>query len=455
MKARIQQVGAFLAGMVLPNIGAFIAWGFLTALFIPSGWIPNEHLARLVSPTVLNLLPILIGFAGGRLIYGIRGGVVGAVGTMGVVAGSDIPMFIGAMIMGPLGGWTIRWFDRIVKRAIPVGFEMLAANFSAGILGLALMLLAFTLVGSAVQAVTAALGAGARWVTRAGMLPLIALLIEPGKVLFVNNAINHGILAPLGVAEVKEAGKSIFFLLESNPGPGLGLLLAYWLCGKGTAKASSPGAILIQFFGGIHELYFPYVLMNPLTLLAVVAGGLSADTVFVLTGAGLVATPSPGSVFAQIAMAPRGGLFPVLSGILAGALASLAVAIPIVRRTRTDEIDGDNLAKATETMITSKAEARISLRSAAIYFVCEAGMGSSVMGASILRGKLKQAGIQREVRHSALSELPASAGIVVLHRSLSIRAAEMAPDARIYAVDEFIQTPVYDRLIDDLAGAAR
>jgi len=328
---------------------------------------------------------------------------------------------------------------------------MLVNNFSAGILGLALMLLAYTLVGSAVQSVTAALGAGARWVTRAGMLPLIALLIEPGKVLFVNNAINHGILAPLGVAEVKEAGKSIFFLLESNPGPGLGLLLAYWLCGKGTARASSPGAILIQFFGGIHELYFPYVLMNPLTLLAVVAGGLSADTVFVLSGAGLVATPSPGSVFAQIAMAPKAGLIPVLSGILAGALASLAVAIPIVRRTRTDEIDADNLAKAAEAMTISKAESRISLGSSAIYFVCEAGMGSSVMGASILRGKLKQAGIQREVRHSALSDLPASAGIVVLHRSLSSRAAEMAPEARIYALDECIRTPVYDRLIKDLA----
>jgi mannitol PTS system EIICBA or EIICB component len=450
MKARIQQVGAFLAGMVIPNIGAFIAWGFLTALFIPSGWLPNEHLAKLVSPTVLNLLPILIGFTGGRLVYGMRGGVVGAVATMGVIAGSSIPMFIGAMIMGPLGGWTIQIFDRMVKARIPIGFEMLAANFSAGILGMGLMLLAYTLVGSAVEGAATALGAGARQITSAGLLPLIALLIEPGKVLFVNNAINHGILAPLGVAEVKEAGKSIFFLLESNPGPGLGLLVAYWLFGKGTAKASSPGAILIQFFGGIHELYFPYVLMNPLTLLAVIAGGLFANMVFVLTGAGLVATPSPGSIFAEIAMAPKGGLTPVLLGIAAGALASCVVAIPIVSRAGTGEAGTEVLEKAKERVLSSKAEARISIQPRTVFFVCEAGMGSSVMGASILRGKLQRAQLQIEVRHAALSELPASAGIVISHQGLSARVKEMACDARIYAVEDFIRTPVYDQLIRDL-----
>jgi mannitol PTS system EIICBA or EIICB component len=452
MKTRIQQLGAFLAGMVLPNIGAFIAWGLLTALFIPSGWLPNERLARLVTPTVLNLLPILIGFAGGRLVYGIRGGVTGAVATMGVVAGSSIPMFIGAMIMGPLGGWLIRGFDRLVKARIPVGFEMLVSNFSSGILGMGLMLIGYTVVGSAVEAVANTLGAGAQFITRAGLLPLIALLIEPGKVLFVNNAINHGILAPLGVAEVKEAGKSIFFLLESNPGPGLGLLTAYWLCGKGAARSSAPGAMVIQFLGGIHELYFPYVLMNPLTLLAVVAGGLSADLVFVLFNAGLVATPSPGSIFAEIAMAPKGGLLPVLMGIGAGALVSCVVAIPIVSRARTGEAEADELEKATEQMYARQAQARFSARPGVIYFVCEAGMGSSVMGAAILKRKMQAANLTVEVRHSALSELPASAAVIISHSGLNARVREMAPEARVYAVEDFIRTPVYDQLIQEFAG---
>jgi PTS system mannitol-specific IIC component len=390
----------------------------------------------LVDPVILNLLPLLIGFSGGRLVYGIRGGVVGAIATMGVVAGSTIPMFIGAMVMGPLGGWVVRTFDRAVQSRIPAGFEMLVSNFSAGVLGLGLILAGYTVVGWAVMGVTTALSAGARAITNAGLLPLIALIIEPGKVLFVNNAINHGVLAPLGIAEARQAGKSIFFLLESDPGPGLGLLTAYALFGKGAAKSSSPGAIVIHFFGGIHEMYFPYVLMNPLTILALIAGGLSADAVFVAAHAGLLATPSPGSIFAEIAMSPKGGLLPVLAGIAAGALASFAVAAPIVSRAEGDVPPPAPIGPAHPRTI---------------LFVCEAGMGSSVMGQSILKRKLAGAHLDAHLDHAPLSELPPTAEIVIAHRSLVSRIKERAPDARIYAVDQFIDSPVYDEVIQDLS----
>jgi PTS system mannitol-specific IIC component len=439
MRAHLQQFGAFLAGMVVPNVGAFIAWGLLTALFIPAGWLPNAHFARLVDPVILNLLPLLIGFSGGRLVYGIRGGVVGAIATMGVVAGSSIPMFIGAMVMGPLGGWVVRTFDRAVQSRIPAGFEMLVSNFSAGVLGLGLILAGYTVVGWAVMGVTTSLSAGARAITNAGLLPLIALIIEPGKVLFVNNAINHGVLAPLGIAEARQAGKSIFFLLESDPGPGLGLLTAYALFGKGAAKSSSPGAIIIHFFGGIHEMYFPYVLMNPLTILALIAGGLSADAVFVAAHAGLLATPSPGSIFAEIAMAPKGGLLPVLAGIAVGALASFAVAAPIVSRAGGDVPPPAPIGPAHPRTI---------------LFVCEAGMGSSVMGQSILKRKLAAAHLDAHLDHAPLSELPPTADIVIAHRSLVSRIKERAPNARIYAVDQFIDSPVYDEVIQDLSQPA-
>ena len=443
MRARVQQFGAFLAGMVIPNIGAFIAWGLLTALSIPGGWMPNPRLAKLVDPMILTLLPVLIGYSGGRLVYGVRGGVVGAIATMGVVVGSSIPMFIGAMIMGPLGGWAIRAFDRAVLPGIPAGFEMLVANFSAGLAGLGLMLAGYTVVGSAVAGLTYALSGAAKAITGAGLLPLIALVIEPGKVLFVNNAINHGVLGPLGVAEARQAGKSVFFLLESNPGPGLGLLAAYAVSGRGAARTSSPGAILVHFFGGIHEIYFPYVLLNPLTVLALIAGGLSAAAVFVATHAGLVATPSPGSIFAEIAMAPRGGLLPVLSGIAAGALASFAVAVPIVARG-----SGEAVPSAA-----AKAEKPAVPRPRAILFVCEAGMGSSVMGQSILQRKLKEAGIDIRVEHAALSEMPKNAEIVIAHRSLAARIRELAPGARVYAVDQFLHAPAYEEVIRDLNQA--
>jgi PTS system mannitol-specific IIC component len=293
MKTSLHRLGGFLAGMMVPNIGAFMAWGLITALFIPTGWLPNPRLARLVDPMILVLLPVLIGLTGGRLVHGLRGGVVGAVATMGVVAGSAVPMFLGAMVMGPLGGLAVRAFDRMAARRVPLGFEMLVANFSAGIIGMALALAGLLAVEPAVSAATAAMALAARRITEAGLLPLLALLIEPGKVFFLNNAINHSLLAPLGVAQAKEAGKSVFFLLETNPGPGLGLLLAYALAGRGAARASSPGAMIIHFLGGIHEVYFPYVLMKPATLAAVVLGGLAADMAFVAAGAGLLATPRP------------------------------------------------------------------------------------------------------------------------------------------------------------------
>jgi len=417
------------------------AWGLLTELAIPAGWLPNPRLAKLVDPTILYLLPLLIGFSGGRLVHGNRGGVVGAIAVMGVVVGSTVPMFLGAMIMGPLGGWLIRTFDRAVQGRIPAGFEMLVSNFSAGFLGLGLMLAGYTAVESVVGAAMAALASGARTVAGAGLLPLIALIIEPAKVLFVNNAINHGVLAPLGIAEAKGAGKSIFFLLESNPGPGLGLLAAYALFGKGTAKTSAPGVIIIQFFGGIHELYFPYVLMNPLTILAVMAGGLAGDAVFVALHAGLVATASPGSIFAEIAMAPRGGLLPVLLGVAAAACVSLLVAAPLVRR-----------AEAASAPAGAPPAAKVpEAAPRSILFVCEAGMGSSVMGQSILKRKLRQAGVDVAVDHAALSDLPPLPGIVVTHRSLAARVRELAPAAEVYAVDEFINPPVYDELVRRLS----
>lgn len=331
MKERIQRFGGFLAGMVMPNIGAFIAWGFITAFFIPTGWTPNENLAALVSPMIVYLLPLLIGYTGGKMIHGVRGGVIGAVATMGVIVGADIPMIMGAMIMGPLGGFLMKQFDNLVEDSIPSGFEMLVNNFSAGILGAVLAILAHIAIGPAVEAATNALGTGVEWLVARRLLPLADILIEPAKVLFLNNAINHGVLGPLGVAEVEETGKSILFLLETNPGPGLGLLLAYWLAGKGMAKESAPGAIIIHFLGGIHEIYFPYVLMHPIMIVALWAGGISADIWFMITGAGLVATPSPGSIFAQLAMTPRGAHIGVIGGILIATVASFLVGSVLLR----------------------------------------------------------------------------------------------------------------------------
>jgi mannitol PTS system EIICBA or EIICB component len=464
LRARVQRGGALLSGMMVPNIAAFLAWGFITALVAPGGWWPNPAIAVLISPMLLTLLPILVGFSGGRLVHGNRGGVVGAVATMGAIAGSDAPMLIGAMLLGPLGGLTLRWFDRASAGRFPPALQMLVANFSAGLLGALLAVVGLVAIAPAVHTATDTLAAAARTLTTAGLLPLAAVVIEPAKVLFLNNAINHGVLAPLGVAQAHTDGRSIFFLLETNPGPGLGLLLAFWRYGGAAVRQSAPGAIVVHALGGIHEIYFPYVLMQPLTLLALIAGGFAADVAFVASGAGLVATPSPGSIVAQLALAPRGGAGPVLLGIGIGTLCSFLVAVALVRLIGAGET-ADDLAQAQGRTRAMKpaafmpvqptlalADARVDRT---IVFACDAGLGSSVIGATVLQRKLKECGLAATVTHAAIGDLQPSAQIIVVHTSLEERVRRQVPGAVVYVVDDFVHSPTYDRLIDDVRRSVR
>ncbi|HEY3010411.1 MAG TPA: PTS mannitol transporter subunit IICB [Micromonosporaceae bacterium] len=326
MKARIQRFGGHLAGMVMPNIAAFIAWGLITAFFIPTGWIPNAGIAKLVGPMILTLLPILIGYTGGRLVHGQRGAVVGAVATVGLVVGADVPMFLGAMIIGPLTAYLLKLFDGLIEGKVRPGFEMLVDNFSAGIIGGGMAIAGLKAIGPVVRTLTNWAGDGVDWLISNHLLPLVSVFVEPAKVLFLNNAINHGVLGPLGVAEAADKGKSILFMIETNPGPGFGLLLAYLLFGPRSLRPTVPAAMIIQFLGGIHELYFPYVLMKPRLVLAVICGGAAGVGTFMITGAGLVATPSPGSIFAYAAETPRGGWFAVFLGVAIAAAVSFAVA---------------------------------------------------------------------------------------------------------------------------------
>ncbi|WGV59849.1 PTS mannitol transporter subunit IICBA [Brevibacillus brevis] len=463
IRVSVQKFGRFLSAMVMPNIGAFIAWGLITALFIPTGWRPNEDLAKLVGPMITYLLPLLIGYTGGKMVHDVRGGVVGAIATMGVVVGADIPMFLGAMIMGPLGGWVIKKVDQLLEGKIRSGFEMLVNNFSAGIVGGLLTLLAFKAIGPVVVGLSKALAAGVEVIVGAGLLPLASIFIEPAKILFLNNAINHGILSPIGLDEAAKIGQSVFFLLESNPGPGLGILLAYWLAGRGSAKQSAPGAVIIHFFGGIHEIYFPYVLMNPRLILAAIGGGMAGVFTFTLLGAGLVAPPSPGSIFALIAMAPRGGLLPVLAGVLAATVVSFLIASALLKMSaKTDE---DELEKATEKMQEMKGkkaqeqevvEAPVKHEVAAadvkkVVFSCDAGMGSSAMGAASLRKKFKDAGLTEiTVINTAINDIPSDADIVITHKSLTERAQVKAPSAEHISIENFLNSPEYDKLVNRL-----
>ncbi|WP_147535931.1 PTS mannitol transporter subunit IICB [Bacillus marasmi] len=460
-KVKIQKFGSYLSGMVMPNIGAFIAWGLITALFIPTGWWPNEEFAKLVGPMITYLLPLLIGFTGGRMVHDIRGGVVGATATMGVIVGTDIPMFLGAMIMGPLGGYLIKKFDQAIHGKVKQGFEMLVNNFSAGIIGGLLTLLAFKAIGPVVQGISKTLASGVEWIVDANLLPLANVIIEPAKILFLNNAINHGILSPLAIDQAADAGKSILFLLEANPGPGLGILLAYMLFGKGTAKQTAPGAVIIHFLGGIHEIYFPYILMKPILLVAAIAGGVSGVFTLNLFDAGLVAAPSPGSIFAVLAMTPKGGYLGVLAGVLVAAAVSFAVASVILKTSKATEEDLADATAKMEAMKGKKSSVSSVLNNDVlttiqadkvnkIVFACDAGMGSSAMGASILRNKVKKAELEIDVTNTAINNLPADADVVVTHKDLTDRAKAKLPNAIHISVENFLNSPRYDELINDL-----
>ena len=464
MKERVQKFGRFLSGMVMPNIGAFIAWGFITALFIADGWFPNEAIATMVSPMLNYLLPLLIGYTGGKMVGGQRGAVAGAIATLGVIVGADITMFIGAMIAGPLGGLCIKLFDQAMEGHVPAGFEMLINNFSVGILGGALAVVCMFLIGPVCTALTSALGAGVELLVDNGLLPLTAVLVEPAKVLFLNNAINHGVFTPIGTAQAMEAGKSILFMIESNPGPGLGLLLAYCVAGKGNARSSAAGAALIHFVGGIHEIYFPYVLMNPILILAPMIGNICGITTLSLLGGGLKAAASPGSIIAEMLMTPKGCYFANIAGIAISAAVSFLIAVFLLKFFGKD---GD-LEAAQQQVAASKAASKGQSVAAVtgasvsasdvrkIVFACDAGMGSSAMGATMLRNKLKEAGVTGiEVVHAPVSEIPKDCQIVVTHHELSARAASSNPGAEIIPIQNFMGAPEYDTLVARLAGAGK
>lgn len=454
IRTYIQRIGRFLSSMIMSNIGAFLAWGLITALFIGPGWLPNETFAALVGPMLKALLPVLIGYAGGRAVGGNRGGVVGAVATFGAMLGAGgqenlangTPMLIGGMIMGPLGGYATKKAINLLKGRVKAGFEMLVNNFVDGIIGMVLCCIGLLLIGPVVSGISAALGAAVNVMVKAGLLPLVSLFVEPAKILFLNNAINHGVFTPLGAQQSAEIGRSIFFMIESNPGPGLGLLLAFILFSKDkVAKSTAPGALIIHFFGGIHEMYFPYVMMKPLTVLAVICGGMSGVFIFNVFGAGLYGPPAPGSIIMYMAMTPKDAFLPVILGVVVSAAVTFVIAFFIVRRG--SETTGNELETAQQTIKEIKARGKV----IKIGFACDAGMGSSAAGASSLRKKLKDAGITNvEVIHCSVDEIDGDVNLVVCHKNLAERVRISRPDVQVYGVSNIIAAPEYDMIIEQL-----
>ncbi|MGW9628651.1 PTS mannitol transporter subunit IICB [Microbacterium sp. NPDC055521] len=534
-RVAVQRFGTFLSGMIMPNIAAFIAWGFITMLFIPAGffgadspfgwhWFPVAEIiggggdadaigwrgamtalsegdagnfaayVGLVGPMITYLLPLLIANTGGRIVYGERGGVVATIATMGVIVGTDIPMFLGAMIMGPIAGWVTKQMDKLWDGKIKPGFEMLVNNFSAGILGMILAIVGFFAFGPIMLGISAVLGGAVGWLVSMQLLPVVSIIVEPAKVLFLNNAINHGVFTPLGIEQASEVGKSILFLIEANPGPGLGLLLGFTFFGIGAAKASAPGAIIIQFFGGIHEIYFPYALSKPMTILALIAGGAAGVTTNMILGGGLGFPAAPGSIIAVTAAAIGSGvgnLMVVYLSVIIAATVTFLITGVILRASRKRDLlaeadafgaaiaqteankgkksaamdtlrvssDSATVAQADEMVDKHETQAEtagladggiVSTKPVqSIVFACDAGMGSSAMGASVLRNKIKKAGLEGiTVTNAAIANLDGAADLIITQQQLTDRARAKSPDSIHVSVDNFMNSPKYDEVVE-------
>ena len=452
MKNALQRFGKFLSAMVMPNIGAFIAWGFITALFIPDGWIPNEGLAS-IHPFMLNyLLPALIAYTGGKMVGGDRGGVMGAIAVMGCIAGSTQPMLMAAMVMGPLSGWLIKKFDQAMDGHMPAGFEMLINNFSIGIFGMGLAIVGYYGIGPLMTVITKGLTAGVNVLVENTLLPLVAILVEPAKVLFLNNAINHGVFTPIGLEQAAEAGKSIMYMIETNPGPGLGVLLAYWLCSRNkNTRDSAPGAIIIHFFGGIHEIYFPYILMNPIVILGPILGNICAITFYILTNCGLKGPASPGSIIAFLGMAPKDQILTVVLGVVIAAAVSFVVCSFIIRATEGKVTKSLDEAKGQKDAMKAESKGIVAVADVKkIIFACDAGMGSSAMGATKFRNRIKVARPDIEVKNTSVDNIPSDCDIAVVQATLQERAKAAAPQAKLVIINNFLADPELDALYEEI-----
>lgn len=498
---KVQAFDSFLSSMIMPNIGAFIAWGFIAAIFIDNGWLPNKDLAQLADPMIKFLIPLLIAFSGGRLIHGLRGGIIAATATMGViVALPDTPMLLGAMIMGPLVGWLMKKTDEIVQPRTPQGFEMLFNNFSAGILGFIMTILSFEILAPIMKFIMHILSVAVEALVHAHLLPIVSIIVEPAKIVFLNNAINHGVFTPLGADQAATAGQSILYAIESNPGPGFGVLLAYMIFGKGTAKATSYGAGIIHFLGGIHEIYFPYVLMRPMLFISVILGGMTGVATYQDTGFGFKSPASPGSFIVYCINAPRGEFLHMLLGVVLATLVSFAVSAIILKFTKEPKQDLEaataqmEATKGKKSSVSSKLSSKENNQQASttgatagatsteesnnseddadqlldnyntedvdahdysnvnhVIFACDAGMGSSAMGASMLRNKFKKAGISDvNVTNTAINQLPNDAQLVITQKTLTDRAIKQVPNAIHISVDNFLNSPRYEELLNNL-----
>lgn len=427
-----------MSKIIIQSIPFFILLGFLS-LFNER----NYFLFQLKETLRNYIIPVIICYNSGKEFHEKYGGIVSVIIISSFLINGSLQSFIEPIIIGfSFGYFTKKYFQLTEKIKLP-GFEMLINNLSLGLLSLVFSYFVYKgipyykLFQDSIQLGLKDLVFNNRFI------PFLSILIEPGKIFFMNNFINHGLLTPLGYSEVKEAGKSIFFLLETNPGPGLGILIYYYIVNKKEKNINKIKEVrtnfYIHFIGGIHEVYFPYVLKNIKLIFALIAGAFVGNFIFLNFNLGLVGLASPGSIILLMLLAPLESKLLVLFGVISSSIVTFGLAYIFDNKK-----DGENIMeeKQQEDLYFSPKE---KLR---ICVACDAGMGSSAMGATLFRKKLEKEKIKNiEVFNSSIDNVPENVNVIVVHSQLFERLKVDKEGKNIYIIEDFMDGAFYDNLV--------
>lgn len=425
----------YLSRMMMPNLSIFIAW-MIISFALSQLNIEPVYIQKVEKGILQLVLPLMIAYTGGELQSRGRGGIAAVVAVFGLILMTDAPQVFGAMALGPSAGWLIKHLDQMMKDKVRVGYEMITANVSVGVIGSLLFLVSYFLLAPLFEGISQVSYQVVDFFVRNNVFAGIHLILEPMKVFFFNNIINHGLLTPLGIEDAAVHGSSLLFLIETNPGPGMGVLIAYCWLGAKTIRTNAATALVVQALGGIHEVYFPFVLLHPALFVAPIIGGGSGTLIFQLFDAGLKAPASPGSLLIIMANAPLSKMLGIFAGITVSTIVSFSIASVILKRPQKNhEVKNmSNRKQITEIIVA-----------------CDAGMGSSAIGASILKRQLQEAQLSIPVRYESIYRVDDQAHILlVTQKELAAIAQKKAPHVQHFHVENFLAKEEYTGLIDQI-----
>lgn len=460
MKKLLHKMGKFYSSIIIKNIGIFIFIGLLFVVFNEQGWFPNTEIYA-ISEMVYNIiLPALIGYEAGKQTGGQTGGILAVLAVAGIVAADDAIGILGGMILGPVAGVMWKHSSAWLSRWANSSLQMLVRNVFMGVLGAALAISGYYLLSPILGILTAGVGHCVDYLVTHKIIAALSIIIEPAKVFFLNNIMNHGILVPLGMNQVQESGQSILFLLESNPGPGLGMMAALYYGIKKRRKEYA-AAMFAQAAGGLHEVYFPFVLSDMMLLIPLIAGGFAGNLCFEFLGSGLQGPVSPGSVITILIMAGKGQVLRTAVGIAVSAIVAFCGSLLVLKIRGGYHADEETAAaeEIQELQDIPEQDQKEENRRQEIErmpilkvgFVCDAGVGSSAMGASLFRRKLAQTELHGlQVQPYAADQIPQDLDLIVCQKDFYELLPEREEQVEVCTVSNLMASEEYTAIIEKI-----